>query len=317
VRALITGVTGQDGWYLSELLVAQGHEVFGLVVDLDTAQLPPGVRPLSGDMSDTASLAAALDDCRPAELYNLASISSVARSWNDPALVADVNGVGVLRLLDQLRRRDWTHVRFVQAGSAEIFGDAAAPQSEATPLRPVTPYGVAKALAQHAVLAYRTSGLWAASVILYNHESPRRPVGFVTRKITKAVAGIATGAREPLVLGTLDVRRDWGFAGDYAEAMTLVARHERPDDFVVSSGVSHTIAEFVAAAFAHVGIDDWRPWVRIDADLRRPADAAEQRGDSRHIRETLGWRPRIDFQQLVAAMVDADLARIGATESVE
>lgn len=317
MRALITGVTGQDGWYLSELLAAQGHEVFGLVSGQDTAQVPPNVRPLTGDMGDAASLSAALDAGRPDELYNLASISSVAQSWSDPALVADVNGVGVLRLLDELRRRNWEHVRFVQAGSAEVFGDAPAPQSEATPLRPVTPYGAAKALAQHAVLAYRTAGLWAASVILYNHESPRRPDTFVTRKITKAVAEIAAGRREPLVLGTLDVRRDWGYAGDYAEAMTLVARHDRPDDFVVSSGVSHTIAEFVAAAFARVGIDDWRPWVRVDGDLQRPTDAAEQRGDSRHIRETLGWRPRVDFAQLVSTMVDADVARLGTTESVE
>lgn len=310
MRALITGATGQDGWYLSEILGADGYELFGLVTADDAEQLPPGVAPLVGDMRDTASLVRALEESAPHEVYNLASISSVAQSWQDPELVADVNGLGVVRLLKALHDRpdvDGLPVRLVQASSAEIFGDATAPQSEATPIAPVTPYGAAKAFAHHAVAAYRGTGLWASSVILFNHESPRRPEGFVTRKITKAAARIASGSQERLSLGSLDVRRDWGYARDYAQAMTLVARHGQPDDFVIATGVSHTIAEFVETAFGHVGITDWSTLVDVDAALGRPADAAEQRGDSGHARQTLPWSPTVDFGGLVRLMVDADL----------
>lgn len=313
MRAFVTGVTGQDGWYLGELLVAQGHEVYGMVSRDDAAELPAGVRPLVGDMRDATSLRAALAACEPDEVYNLASVSSVAQSWREPELVADVNGMGALRLLDALRERadrGGRATRFVQAGSAEIFGDAAAPQDESTSIAPVTPYGAAKAFAQHAVAAYRGAGIWAGSVILFNHESPRRPPEFVTRKITAAAARIASGRDERLALGNLDARRDWGYARDYAEAMTLVARHGEPADFVIATGVSHTIADFVAAAFARVGVSDWRTWVDVDPALQRAADASEQRGDPSRARQVLGWQPTVEFDGLVAMMVDADLADV-------
>lgn len=309
-RALITGVTGQDGWYLSELLLEQGHEVFGLVLDGDAAVLPPGVEPLSGDLGDADSLSAALAACVPAEIYNLAGISSVAESWHRPERVADINGVGVVRLLHAARtlaERTGQAVRIVQAGSAEIFGDAPPPQDERTLISPTTPYGAAKALAHHAVCVYRGAGLGASSAVLYNHESPRRPTSFVTRKITSAVARIASGADEQLALGNLDVRRDWGHASDYMRALTLIARHDEPDDFVIASGVSRSVGDFVAAAFACVGIGDWSRHVRVDPALARPAEPFEQRGDPSRARQVLGWTPRISFEELVAAMVEADL----------
>jgi GDPmannose 4,6-dehydratase len=314
MRALVTGVTGQDGWYLTERLRADGASVFGLVTSTDTAELPPGVTPLRGDLRDAGSLRAAVAAAEPDEVYNLAAVSSVAQSWQDPETVADVNGVGVVRLLVALRdfgQRSGRAVRFVQAGSAEIFGAAPAPQDESTPIAPTTPYGAAKAYAQHAVAAYRCAGTWAASAILYNHESPRRPETFVTRKITRAVAAVAAGRPERLTLGNLDARRDWGYAGDYADALVRIARHREPADFVVATGVSATIAEFVRLAFAHVGIDDWRRYVTTDPGLQRSGDVDEQRGDATRARTELGWAPRLDLAGLVALMVDADRAALG------
>jgi GDPmannose 4,6-dehydratase len=304
VRALITGVTGQDGWYLSELLLAHGYEVFGVVTADDPTAVPPGVTPLHGDLRQPESLIAALDKARPDEVYNLASVSSVALSWQEPELVADVNGVGAVRLLAALRDSE---VRFVQASSAEIFGTAAPPQDESTPVAPTTPYGASKAFAHHAVAAYRQAGLHASSVILFNHESPRRPDTFVTRKITKAVAAIAAGSSEPLRLGSLDVRRDWGYAGDYAEAMTRIARHPEPTDFVIATGTSHTIADFAAAAFACVGIDDWQSHVVVDVELARQGDSHEQRGNAAKARSLLGWKPTVGFADIVRLMVDNDI----------
>jgi GDPmannose 4,6-dehydratase len=309
VRALVTGVTGQDGWYLSEQLRAGGAEVFGLVSSTDAAGLPPCVTPLAGDLRDATSLARAVRAAEPDEVYNLAAISSVARSWEDPATVADVNGVGVARLLIALRDSG-RPVRFVQASSAEIFGDAPAPQDERTPIAPVTPYGAAKAYAQHVVSAFRHSGVWAASAILYNHESPRRPETFVTRKITRAVAAIAAGRPERLTLGNVDARRDWGYAGDYADALVRIARHREPADFVIATGVSSTIADFVRLAFAHVGIADWDRHVDIDPALQRAGDAGEQRGDAGRARAELGWAPTVGLPGLVALMVDADRAAL-------
>ena len=304
MRALITGVTGQDGWYLSEILAEQGYDVFGLVTSDDSATVPPYVTAFSGDMRDRGSLDEALDETEPDEVYNLASISSVAQSWREPELVAEVNGLGTMRLLAALRGRD---VRFVQASSAEIFGTAAPPQDETTPIAPTTPYGVSKAFAHHAVAAYREAGLHASSVILFNHESPRRPDTFVTRKITKAVAAIAAGSTERLRLGNLEVRRDWGYARDYAEAMTLVARHDEPTDFVIATGISRTIADFVAAAFACVGIDDWPAHVELDPELARQGDSREQRGDPSKARKLLGWAPTLTFEEIVRLMVDNDI----------
>jgi GDPmannose 4,6-dehydratase len=245
----------------------------------------------------------------PDEVYNLAAISSVARSWEDPETVADVNGVGAVRLLLAARafgERAGRVVRFVQASSAEIFGDAPAPQDEHTPIAPRTPYGAAKAYAHHAVAAYRAAGTWAASAILYNHESPRRPPTFVTRKITRTVAAIADGRTQRLALGSLAVRRDWGFAGDYADALIRIARHVEPRDFVIATGVSNSIADFVRLAFAHVGIRDWERYVDLDPALQRTGDAGEQRGDASLARAELGWAPTLDLGELIARMVDAD-----------
>jgi len=315
MRALVTGVTGQDGWYLSEQLRAGGATVFGLVASTDAAPLPPHVVPVRGDMRDADSLRAAIGAAEPDEVYNLASISSVAQSWLDPETVADVNGVGAVRLLLAVREfaeRRGREVRLVQAGSAEIFGDAPAPQDERTPVAPRTPYGAAKAYAHHVVAAYRAAGTWAASAILYNHESPRRPETFVTRKITRTVAAIAAGRPERLALGNLDVRRDWGFAGDYADALIRIARHREPRDFVIATGVSHSIADFVRLAFAHVGIEDWAAHVDVDAALQRAGDAGEQRGDATLARTLLGWAPTLDLAGLVAVMVDADRAALAS-----
>ncbi|HEY8828827.1 MAG TPA: GDP-mannose 4,6-dehydratase [Jatrophihabitantaceae bacterium] len=315
-RSLITGVTGQDGWYLSELLREQGHEVFGLVIDGDPAPLPPDVRPLYGDMGDATSIAIALATALPAEIYNLAAISSVAESWHQPERVADINGVGVVRLLHAARslaERTGQSVRIVQASSAEIFGNSAPPQNEQSVIRPTSPYGAAKAFAHHAVGVYRCAGLAASSAILYNHESPRRPENFVTRKITAAAARISCGSDEKLVLGNLDARRDWGHASDYMRAMTLIVRHDEPADFVIASGASRSVKDFVTAAFAYVGIEDWSRHVSVDPALVRPAEPFEQRGDPTRAQRVLGWQPKVTFEDLVAAMVDADLASVRGT----
>jgi GDPmannose 4,6-dehydratase len=223
----------------------------------------------------------------------------------------------VVRLLAAARAlsdRTARPVRFVQASSAEIFGDAPAPQSERTPIAPTSPYGAAKAFAHHAVVVYRRAGLPASNAILYNHESPRRPAQFVTRKITSAVARIAQGSDEVLALGDLEARRDWGFAGDYMRALTLIAAHPEPGDFIVASGTSHRVRDFVAAAFAHVGIEDWAPHVSVDPAFLRPTEVREQRGDASVARTLLGWEPTLSFAELVAAMVDADLKALADTD---
>jgi GDPmannose 4,6-dehydratase len=315
MRALITGATGQDGWYLSAALLAEGVAVFGLVAPGDATGLRPGVVPLPGDLRNADSLRAAVAAAEPDEIYNLAAISSVAQSWHDPVAVAEVNGVGVVRLLEAVRSYEHAaraRVRLVQAGSAEIFGNAPAPQDERTPVAPSTPYGAAKAYAHHVVGAYRSAGAWAASAILFNHESPRRPEAFVTRKITATVAAIAAGRSEPLVLGNLDVRRDWGFAGDYADALRRIARYPEPRDFVVATGVSHSIADFARAAFAEAGIADWQRYVTVDPELQRAGDADEQRGDASLARRLLGWAPTVGFAGLVRMMVDADRAALAS-----
>ena len=314
MRALVTGVSGQDGWYLSAALRKRGDTVFGLVTSGDDG-CPPEVQPVVGDMRDAASLAAAVEKAEPDEVYNLASLSSVAQSWREPELVADVNGLGVLRLLVAVQafgERTGRVPRFVQASSAEIFGDAPAPQDERTLIAPTTPYGAAKAFGQHVVAAYRAAGAWAASAILYNHESPRRPDTFVTRKITRGVAAIAAGRPERIALGNLEARRDWGYAADYADALVRIAGHSEPRDFVIATGVSSSIADFVRLAFAHVGIADWERHVEVDRELQRPGDAGEQRGDATRARAELGWAPSVDLAGLVALMVDADRAELAS-----
>lgn len=319
--AFVTGITGQDGGYLAERLLADGVAVHGLVHghDEQAAELVaryPEVMLHDGDLTDAGRIGALIAELAPDEVYNLGGISSVAFSWQQPVLTGQVSGLGAVAVLDacwQLQERSGRPVRVLQASSAEIFGSPEqAPQDELTPLRPGTPYGAAKAYAHQMVSVFRSRGLAASSVILYNHESPRRPETFVTRKITAAAARIAAGRQDRLSLGSLDVRRDWGWAPDYVEAMVLAVRHPRADDYVIATGESHTVAEFVAAAFAAAGVADWRSRVEVDPAFVRPVDAAEQRGNAAKARQLLGWAPSRDFAAVVAAMVEADLAQLEA-----
>jgi GDPmannose 4,6-dehydratase len=309
---LVTGITGQDGGYLAERLVAEGCAVHGLVHagDAHVEQLlarTPAVQLHEGDLTDAASLEGVVAQVQPDEVYNLAGVSSVARSWEEPVLTADVTALGVARLLAALPPT----TRVVQASSAEMFGDAAqVPQTEDTPLRPTSPYGVAKVFAHQLVGLYREQGRHACSLILYNHESPRRPPSFVTRKITQTVARIAAGLEDELVLGNLAARRDWGWAPDYVDAMVRAARAERPGDYVVATGESHTVEEFAFAAFARAGL---RPRIRVDESFVRPTDPAELVGDATRARSVLGWAPTVSFEELVGRMVDADLAEVSLT----
>jgi GDPmannose 4,6-dehydratase len=313
VTALITGITGQDGSYLAERLLTEGAVVHGLVAepDDDFCRRYPAVMLHAGDLAEPATVAAVIDRVRPDEVYNLAGISSVALSWQQPVLTGLVTGLGAVAVLQaclELQQRLDRPVRVLQASSAEIFGNPAeVPQRESTPIRPVTPYGAAKAYAHQMAGVLRTRGLPVSTVILYNHESPRRPETFVTRKITAAAARIAAGRQHRLTLGNLAARRDWGWAPDYVDAMVRAVRHPVPDDYVVATGVSHTVAEFVELAFRAAGLPDWRSLVEVDATHTRPADAAEQRGDAGKAREVLGWRPSLDFAGIVTAMVEADL----------
>ena len=314
--ALITGITGQDGGYLVERLLAEHCVVHGLIHDGDPGRpellrRSPSVVLHSGDLRDEASLARVVAETDPDEVYNLAGISSVAFSWEQPVLTADITALGAARLLEQVwqhQERRGTPVAFLQASSAEIFGDAdRVPQDEATPIRPTNPYGASKAFAHQLVEVYRARGLAAVSCVLYNHESPRRPPTFVTRKITRAAARISRGLEQELVLGNLDARRDWGWAPDYVDAMVRAVRHADPQDYVVATGQAHSVRDFVAAAFLRAGIDDWERHVRVDDAFVRPTDAALQVGDAGRARAALGWEPTVGFAELVGRMVDADL----------
>jgi GDPmannose 4,6-dehydratase len=311
----ITGITGQDGGYLAEQLLAQGSSVHGLVRAAaevaPTVAAYPGVSLHVADMTDTAAVAGLIAEIAPDEIYNLAGISSVARSWQEPVATGLVSGLaaaGVLQSAFELWERTGRRVAVVQASSAEIFGNPGVwPQDESTPIAPVTPYGAAKAYAHHMARVYRARGLHAANVILYNHESPRRPPAFVTRKITQGAAMIARGEQDDLALGNLDARRDWGWAPDYVDAMVRAARHDVADDYVIATGRSHSVAEFVAAAFRAAGIDDWERHVRVDPAFVRPVDAVELTGDASRARVRLGWAPTVGFDEVVARMVRADL----------
>jgi len=312
-RVLVTGVSGQDGSYLAERLLAEGCELHALSPSgTPRGWCPDGVTVHAADVADVAATRALVLDLAPDEIYNLAAVSSVAESWRSPDLTSAVNGAGAVGLLETaylLQERTGRAVRFVQASSAEIFGDpAVSPQDESTPVRPVNPYGAAKAYAHLVVDVYRRRDLHAVSLVLYNHESPRRGPQFVTRKISSTVAAIAHGRADRLVLGNLDARRDWGWAPDYVDAMVRAARADRPQDFVIATGVGHSVRDFVAAAFRRVGIADWSALVQTDPAFVRPLDPTEQTGDSGKARRLLGWKPTLTFDEIVAAMVDADLA---------
>ena len=317
-RALIVGAAGQDGSYLAELLLARGEEVWGLVrpggrTSLARLEAVRGkIRLLEGNLTDQASLDAAIEASRPEELYNLASQSFMPATWEEVVRTGDEAGLGTARLLEGIRRLA-PKARFYQASSSEIFGRVlTSPQNEETPLRPRSPYGAAKVYAHHLVGQYRERyGLFAVSGICYNHESPRRDPVFVTRKITRAAASVKLGLQSELRLGDLSARRDWGFAGDYVEAMRQMLRHERPEDFVISSGETHSVQDFIETAFNSVGLD-WRKHVVVDESLRRPPETVELRGDSSKARRLLGWKPRVGFQELVESMVRWDLENLGS-----
>ena len=317
--ALITGVAGQDGSYLAELLLSRGMEVHGTVRQLPApgTQVPAGVRLHVADLGLAGQVEDVIAKVAPDQVFNLAGGTSVAQSWARPAESAAVMGVGAVRVLEaawQLQQRTGAPIRVLQASSAEIFGDPEeVPQSERTRLRPVTPYGAAKAFAHQMTEVYRQRGLHAVSAILYNHESPRRPLTFVARKIARGVAQIAAGQSEELVLGNTSATRDWGYAPDFVQAMTLVLAEPVPADVVVGTGEAHSVAEFVAEAFAVVGIEDHERLVRQDPSLYRPADPRALVADSATLRG-LGWRPSLDFHQLVRLMVEADVAALAATE---
>jgi GDPmannose 4,6-dehydratase len=310
-RALITGVTGQDGSYLAELLLSKGYEVHGVTRDTNEV-VTTGVIAHELDLATDSAIAELIATVEPNEIYNLAALSSVYQSWQSPALTARLNGAVVAEMLAAVKvihDRGKTDIRFVQASSAEIFGaPTESPQNEQTTVRPTSPYGAAKAYAHGLVGAYRTAGVAASSVILYNHESPRRPETFVTRKITAAAARISLGLQDTVELGNLDARRDWGWAPDYVDALVRTARHTEPDDFIIATGVSHSVREFVAAAFARAGVDDWQDRVRVSDTLLRSGDAPLQLGDASKARQLLDWSPTLNFDGIVSAMVDHDLA---------
>ena len=320
-RVIITGITGQDGSYLAELLLHKGYEVYGMVRRssapnlwriehlLDRITLKPA------DLLDQLSLIRLIDDVRPHELYNLAAMSFVPASWDQPMLTGEYNSQGVTRLLDAVRRVDPT-IRFYQASSSEMFGKVReTPQRETTPFYPRSPYGVSKVFAHYITVNYRESyNLFAVSGMLFNHESPRRGLEFVTRKVTDGVARIKLGLADTLSIGNLDAHRDWGFAGDYVRAMWLMLQQDQPDDYVIATGVSHSVRQLIEIAFAHAGLD-WQKHVRVDPALLRPAEVEHLLGDAGKARQVLGWKPEVSFERLVEMMVDADLERLSSART--
>ncbi len=318
-NAFITGITGQDGLYLSELLLAKGYEVYGLIRGQNNPKFDlvrrtvPDVRLLTGDLTDLSSLMRALNVAQPDEFYNLGAISFVAYSWENAHVTTEVTAKGVLNALEATRLHagsDVRSVRFYQASSSEMFGKVQdVPQSESTLLWPRSPYGVAKVFGHYMTINYRESyGMHASSGILFNHESPRRGEEFVTRKVTQAVARISLGLQDRLVMGNLDARRDWGFAGDYVEAMWRMLQQDEADDYVISTGETHSIGELLDAAFGAVDIDDWQRYVHQDPAFFRPAEVDLLIGDASKARDRLGWKPTVTFGQLIAMMVESDLA---------
>jgi GDPmannose 4,6-dehydratase len=314
--ALITGITGQTGSYLCEQLIAANWRVVGMVRDADDLEQElhersPQAELVHGDLADHESMRAVVETVQPDAIFNLGGISSVAQSWEQPEATARITGGGAASLLGlawKLQQDAGRPVSFVQASSAEMFGNSIdRPQTEQSRIQPLNPYGAAKAWAHHLVGVYREVGLNASSCILYNHESPRRPEAFVTRKITTGVARIARGLDTHIALGNLDAERDWGWAPDYARALILAAG--KPGDYIVATGVAHTVRDFVAAAFSAAGIDDWQPYVTVDPRFVRPTDAQALVGDPTRAKAVLGWQPTVEFADIVRAMVEADLAR--------
>jgi GDPmannose 4,6-dehydratase len=317
-RALITGITGQDGQYLAELLHEKGYEVFGLIAgqanprgDLVRETLP-WAELVGGDLQDLSSLIAALEFSQPDEVYNLGAISFVALSFRQPELTANVTGVGVLRMLDAIRVVGGSQrnpIKFYQASSSEMFGKVReSPQNEGTPFHPRSPYGVAKVFGHYMTVNYREAyGLYATSGILFNHESPRRGLEFVTRKVTNGVARIKLGLQPEITLGNLDARPDWGYAGDYVRAMWLMLQQAEPDDYVIGTGTTHSVRDMVELAFRAAGIEDWERYVRADERFLRPADVEELTADASKARRVLGWEPSMGFEDLIGMMVEYDL----------
>ncbi len=321
--ALITGITGQDGSYLAELLLEKGYKVYGLVRRSSTVtferiqHIQDRLELVSGDLTDQNSLFYALEESRPDEVYNLAAQSFVQTSWTQPVLTGDVTGLGVTRMLEAIRIFDRERrIRFYQASSSEMFGKVqAVPQDENTHFYPRSPYGVAKVYGHWATVNYRESyGMYAVSGILFNHESPRRGLEFVTRKVTDGAARIKLGLATELRLGNLDAQRDWGFAGDYVRAMHLMLQPDQPDDYVVATGETHTVQRLVELAFGAVGLD-WREHVSLDPRFMRPAEVDLLVGDPSRARRELGWEPAVGFEALVTMMVDADLERLRGAAS--
>ena len=315
-RALITGITGQDGSYLAEFLLQQGYQVFGLIRRSSVskservAHLLDKITFIQADLLDQTSLIDALREARPQELYNLAAQSFVPTSWNQPVLTGEFTALGVTRMLEAIRAVD-PKIRFYQASSSEMFGKPIeTPQRETTPFHPRSPYGVAKVYGHHITVNYRESyGLFACSGILFNHESPRRGVEFVSRKVTQGVAKIKLGLAKDLRLGNMEAERDWGFAGDYVEAMWRMVQEDEPDDYVVATGVAHSVKDLVQVAFESARLE-WQEFVKTDESLFRPAEVDHLLGDASKARKKLGWQPKVSFHDLIATMVEHDVYRL-------
>ena len=318
-NALITGITGQDGSYLAEFLLEKGYQVYGMVRRTSTfnneriRHLLDRIELIDADLLDQLSLIQALRQSQADEVYNLAAMSSVATSFQQPVATGEYTALSVVRMLEAVRLADWP-IRFYQASTSEMFGKAqTVPQNERTPFYPRSPYGVAKLYGHWITVNFREShNMFTCSGILFNHESARRGHEFVTRKISRGVASIKLGLQDKLVLGNLDAQRDWGFAGDYVEAMWQMLQQDKPDDYVIATGTTHSVRDFVVTAFAHVGIHDWQRYVEIDPQLYRPAEVDQLIGDASKARQRFGWRPRVTFEELVSMMVENDLQQVSS-----
>ena len=318
-RALVTGITGQDGRFLAEFLIGKGYQVSGLIrgqnnpkADLVLSETP-ALELVDGDLRDLSSLIAIVEQVQPDEVYNLGAISFVPLSWKQPELTSEITGIGVLRMLEAVRivgGTDRNPIRFYQASSSEMFGKVREnPQTELTPFHPRSPYGVAKVFGHHVTVNYRESyGMHASSGILFNHESEKRGLEFFSRKVTNSVARIKLGLQDSISLGNLDSARDYGYAGDYVEAMWLMLQRDEPDDYVIATGETHKMREFLDIAFRYAGYDDWAPYVQQDPRFTRPAEVDLLMGDATKAREKLGWEPRVSFDGLVKLMYEHDLA---------